>query len=1485
MSALPLGIPLDEFLSDAEARGLDSAALKRLLEAVGSPPEVTNLPALFDTLDRILPLASRLDPASIGAQAEALAPLLAALRQPQNRAWLDGLPSHQPRKNWASGDLGGLTSKFPVYACLVQRETGIDTGLRTVPQALLLVHLLAPRRLQLHGSPSAAANDAANCIRKAALNIPEWRRILHSLPPEGELADSPIGQLAQAFAAMLAYDPMRSSRLRLLNALVQTLPEPPPPAGLHPSAGGNDPPRRKPPPRPRPPMPPGRPPELGDKGPRLRPRPTPPPRVPSELSGLVDPEGLAPEELGSGATLYDSPAEAKAWDPGEGVLAFFSMRYATLLDHQHLIWRWTVLNRHDLDRLTEALAAGLVSTDPAVRCLALAVGLMLATGQDLPDVARLRVVADLRSLPPEVLDGRESAVAQAEGIWVHPTRAPEDGYHPPAAVLGDLEPVVPWLRLPLPLMLVDALKGLGHTPPYRLADTLVPLGEAPPAALRAWLRQLRRLQPGLRATPARVRDALHAALLAQCADPIAAAFTLGTARFPAGSGRYYTSFEAAALRGLYRRALGQALPGLGALAADPTGEDPPVGSQLRPASGTVKRLADGLGKALARALPAAGRTQDLAAAHNAMVLYTLALLWYATGVRAVTDPFESLALMLPEADLAAVADKVHQGGRDGRPVVLCATAKAQLAAYQRHLQALAGRWARHDAGLARRIAATAAGGQEALWLLFLLERQPDDGAHWIPQPITVARARDAFDAHGWRLPLNTQRHVLATALRPLGVPAEYIAGQLGHAQRGDHLLGEHSVLSPADLRPLAEGTDRLLASFGFVVRGGVKPHYSCPGADSGTTTTLDCTPGHRQRAEHREGPPHLRARLVALSKEIAPDGSWTGARVAALGAQLIALGLDPQDLGRLEGLAGRWLARHAPGALAASGWLPGYLLLPEPSPIDLNQLPLARRALDLEARLGAAIDREPKAAAIEALARLWVAAALDGLCSAKRLRQLATALDAGALYGWQDRLWMECGTEPFPRRWHPGFLPAMLLVDWRTRNLVVPDLADAEDHLLKLWLPKTAPGRALEELAAAAGALARVRLPGYLAAYAREDSRSVSLPLGAWLRLLTGRPLASGAIPLPDASPPADNGQPLRSPIDSACTRTLWRTLRETLQAHAAGSLDRKSAIECLAILTDPLAAPVARALAAWARELLARSRSRLAASTVREYLLTVGGFLIAVAQDIHSFFRLDPDEYEDLYGRVLDLGRPGHRDYRARRLAAFHQFLVEHYRTVGLATSVFDISGPGPGVDANLLTPMEYERARGLIAADEGASHEQRRIAALSLAILFRLGLRVGEWGRLRACDLVLPESGVVLIRSRAGAKTKTLQGQRQIPVVLRMPREEWDAVVEWSHQRRQADGARARLFDPAALDLKQYLTWIVRRASGEPELNLRHLRHASATLTALWADPPRHGTPEEWCGPEPQAVRAAWFGEIDALPTRRTLWQIATQHGMALT
>lgn len=112
-------------------------------------------------------------------------------------------------------------------------------------------------------------------------------------------------------------------------------------------------------------------------------------------------------------------------------------------------------------------------------------------------------------------------------------------------------------------------------------------------------------------------------------------------------------------------------------------------------------------------------------AHNTMALYTLMMLLFATGHRAVNDPFFSLDTFNLDRAECLIEDKVVAASRQARLVWLPEIAITQLRHYLSHLGALSRRLYRVDKSLARDIMAVTQSEGPRPMPLFSFSRERD----------------------------------------------------------------------------------------------------------------------------------------------------------------------------------------------------------------------------------------------------------------------------------------------------------------------------------------------------------------------------------------------------------------------------------------------------------------------------------------------------------------------------------------------------------------------------------------------------------------------------------------------------------------------------------------------------------------------------------------------------------------------------------------
>lgn len=530
------------------------------------------------------------------------------------------------------------------------------------------------------------------------------------------------------------------------------------------------------------------------------------------------------------------------------------------------------------------------------------------------------------------------------------------------------------------------------------------------------------------------------------------------------------------------------------------------------------------------------------------------------------------------------------------------------------------------------------------------------------------------------------------------------------------------------------------------------------------------------------------------------------------------------------------------------------------------------------------------------------------------------------------------------RRWFPDPVTAMLLLRWYKKyGRAWPEskgpvfrqidvLLDA--YFRSLSLPKTLElpkvdhkggrpriSRWLQEHACREAAK---DFPGYLVHFASSLEVGASVPREAWLRLQTGLIAKdiSRSLPADNSVPSVTIGgdQPLPSSEQSG--QRVAKDHQQTLNAlrlcltHRRYDLGAErsvpNAIEALKrFVAEPkYRSPILSLVAHW---LLSRLRSESALNAKRikpasalRYLGTVGRPLLVASLQNPDVEHYDADDWIELYEKAIcfDLSSES-KATRRQRLSEFHAWLVGHYMVPPV-----DIVEEGVSVrnvDANLLTPREYTRAKSWLMALENS--RQSVICSLVLTIGFRCGLRRREVTHLRLQDLEgLGEPGFnkpsLRVMNQRGMTHKSQSAVRRLPIWLLLMEAEINELKRWLHTRIAELGGslppNALLFSmegrPAEIINDTYVfkpvTRAMRTASGDNNLRFHHNRHAFATFMGLrmLESYPGQFLPDPWVTEDSGEPLLPYWGEdfsqLASLgsaqsPTQKHLWELCTWCG----
>lgn len=902
---------------------------------------------------------------------------------------------------------------------------------------------------------------------------------------------------------------------------------------------------------------------------------------------------------------------------------------------------------------------------------------------------------------------------------------------------------------------------------------------------------------------------------------------------------------------------------------------------------------------LARELAAAwnGTSGGPVTIHNAMTLYTMTMLMFATGHRSVSDPFHVLDIFDRERNIVLIEDKVIGASHLARLAWLPPLAFSQIDHYHNHLRALSRILRRKNGELSDHIwAVTELAYPRPLPLFFFLTSKP----------ITWRRIRpaDYKNALGdkWILPLNSDRHMLPTWLSAEKCPAECIAAQLGHIEAGCQPFGITSVLNPehvgATLVPFLE---RYLKELNWVEMPGLRAGkgFLKPNLLRKATSLKDDNPpkfGPDARAAKRQSLWRNDVCVVdALFAEEFPKGvpkQIEDSRVEELQERLLrkAGEGDGRFLIRCAHLRRKLIKLRKEGI---SVKLPGRFAVSrtEPSPFKLGSLTAARSAEAarerfigyLAGRLKLPLEPERR------LAEIVIAAALFGAQTDPRV---VDGIPFATIKGIQVidsccyidiTLYPEEPNSPI-RRWFPDPTSLALMIGFQKIfgiNSLIPDTQKISEAAVEILADLgfsnafrrrpakiSSPSKGLAKLTTSLKPFWRLRLPGVLCAYAEGEHPCASVPSSNMFRLVTGRRLV-GAL--------ANRREALSSSTDDliAISRYLpktanlsqalvfWRMATKILGPDAESSGKSKKGANLRPIhqkrhleanLLDLLSRvskdipTVANLFTSWLIHLCRHGTvhtPNLRASSVVAYAYTIGRSLCEQGYDL-DVLALSDLAFEEFYRRILDLRTRQNKDYVAARLEEFHGFLVQAYSVPDVDWSELRDGDSINGVDAGLISLDEYLQALNILFNESGYDERTKLIHAAILFFAYRFGLRRSEIFRLTSYDVLRDGSDVIVyIRNSWGGDTKTDNGVRQIPLIENLTQEEWQLLDRWlSHvEVYVGDNELASLFslrgsERDRIDYGRAVTHVVetlRTVTGDTSVRLRHLRHSYATRLHL--------------------------------------------------
>ena len=397
-----------------------------------------------------------------------------------------------------------------------------------------------------------------------------------------------------------------------------------------------------------------------------------------------------------------------------------------------------------------------------------------------------------------------------------------------------------------------------------------------------------------------------------------------------------------------------------------------------------------------------------------------------------------------------------------------------------------------------------------------------------------------------------------------------------------------------------------------------------------------------------------------------------------------------------------------------------------------------------------------------------------------------------------------------------------------------------------------------------------LRISSFLLSYAEERIKSVSLPILAWDRLLTGKCAVSNEQNRSSsATDTVVDYFPLKSAKKIASLLQQEKMLKELLKTILPNDLKKKrtssDAREAVCKYYEKNSETMSETLAClalWSIDLLThynrkeliggRVKSSLRASSVQTYVSAIGKNLITAAGKT-DILNLESDELHDLYQDSVELFSTAKiKSTPAARLHAFHQFLIARFGAPIVDFSDISVSsGPAElGVSANLLSLSDFDNMKKALCPDFSKASRMRKMQTLIAIIGFRCGLRKNEALKLLLVDFQGEYEPELLVRNNRYAYVKSLESIRRIPLVPLLEEQELKLLMSWRRERLLEDQSlgishrsESLLFcnydkpystldsDEVFLTLEQAM----RQVTGDQNLSFHKLRHSFATWMLL--------------------------------------------------
>ncbi|MBI5142620.1 MAG: hypothetical protein HZA20_10620 [Nitrospirae bacterium] len=325
----------------------------------------------------------------------------------------------------------------------------------------------------------------------------------------------------------------------------------------------------------------------------------------------------------------------------------------------------------------------------------------------------------------------------------------------------------------------------------------------------------------------------------QDSDIVAASLITGRNHVLSGSGLHYTRISAFDLNRIYRETWAEIAARVkehgshiipmkeGKLqSTEAAGTGLHIGSRMVPELDDITALVRKLQSELANSRNMPRGLPRIIEVHNRMTLYTVFMLSFATGYRAVVDPLFEETEMDEASGFAMLSDKEGEELRRGeyrrtyyntRIVWLPESCRTQIRHYRRHLAVFKNLAPEVNVKLYHRLAGKVDSGRRSDSFPETFIIQPNRAFEQVSPGLLARQVSDVYS-----LPMNAHRHYLRSTLFERGCNVDVINAFMGHSHIGQEPWGRYSGMSPIDYRnELARHLPEMMQELGWKPMSGL----------------------------------------------------------------------------------------------------------------------------------------------------------------------------------------------------------------------------------------------------------------------------------------------------------------------------------------------------------------------------------------------------------------------------------------------------------------------------------------------------------------------------------------------------------------------------------------------------------------------------------------------------------------------------------------